>query len=685
MGGVPGHERGWPVELLFGEIDHETISKTRPMMKDGDSRLGRGLRAEPDWDLVLKRNSIERMKREKFPPVVRGELPTLIATGYEAISEEDIVRLNWWGLGHDKPKVGTFMVRIKVPGGMAAPEQLRAIGRVANQFGRNYAELTTRQGVQLHWVRLHELPEVLSLIESAGLTTAGGEGDTVRNITCCPVAGIDPAELFDVQPTLHAAAHLFYGNGDYSNLPRKHKYTISACPAQCNAPEIHDVALVGVLRAGRRGFAVRVGGGLSNTPRFSRDLGVFVPEAEAVEVLRAVTDVWQSDRRYRVSRARARIKFMVDDYGPEEFRSKLEGRLGHRLPGGAAPEANGVVDHLGVHPQRQAGRVYLGVPVPAGQLSGTQLESLAGLLGALGADARFTRQQNLVVGNVPQEAVGELTAGLAAMGLPADTGLGYGRSVACTSHQFCNYSVAETKQKLREVLAHLERRFGSETVAGLSMHMDGCPHACAQHWIGEIGLQGTTAPAPDGPGRLQAYDLTVGGGLGRRAGIGRTLLRRIPAAELEGVLERLVKAWLRERALPANGGQLSFAAFCAAADLDEVAAIAAGAGGHGLVSGTVGAARRSSARGVLIRVSGPLLEVTGGMDRLEVRATTVREALTAVTRQHPQFGERVVPGGQLDTAFTVFVGEEDARWLQGLDTTVAPGEEITILTAMSGG
>ena len=626
-------------------------------------------RPEPDWDLVWKRNSIERLKREKFPLDVRDELPELIARGYEAVSEEDIVRLNWWGLTHDKPKVGTFMVRIKVPGGLVPPARLRAVGRIARTYGRDEIELTTRQGVQLHWVRLDQLPEVLAEIEAAGLTTAGGEGDTVRNITGCPVAGIDPDERFDVRPVIEAAARFFYGNRDYSDLPRKHKYTITACPAQCSAPEIHDVALVGTVRDGRPGFGLRVGGGLSNTPRLARDLGVFVPIDDAIPVLRAVTDAWRTDLRYRVSRAKARIKFMVDDLGPEGMRARVEERLGRRLEDGQAPPPEGEPEHLGLRRQRQERLVYLGVPVPAGRVSGTQLEGLADLIEPMGADVRLTRQQNLIVGNVPEDRLPELRDGLARLGLDPDVGDAYARSVACTSHRFCNYSVAETKEKLVEVLAHLQARFGAERVAGLRIHMDGCPHACAQHWIGEIGLQGTTAPSRDGSRRVEAYDLTLGGGLGTRAGIGRSILRRIPAGELEGVLERLIEAWI------AQGQDVSFGAFCDARTDEELARIAAGAP----------PAVEEAASGPVVRIPGVLLPLTDGADRIEVPAATVGEALAEVARRHPRFGEAVLVGGGVAEAYLVVVNEEDVRGLDGLATRVGPGDEITVLVAMAGG
>ena len=496
------------------------------------ARSRRADRPAPDWDLVLRRNYIERLKQERPPMHIRDGLPELIERGYEDISEEEMVRFHWWGLAHDKPKTGTFMVRVKVAGGLMLPAQLKALGRISRQYGRGEAELTTRQGIQLHWVRMSMLPEVLDAIEAAGLTTCGAEGDTVRNITGCPVAGLSAEEPFDVMPVIKEAAAFFWGNPDFSNLPRKHKYTISACPTQCNAPEIHDVALVGTVLDGEPGFALRVGGGMSNTPRISRDVGVFVSRGEAVEVLQAVTNAWQQDLRYRVSRAKARIKFMMDDYGPEGVRAKIEEQLGRALRDGAAPEPTADADHMGVRAQRQPGLSTVGVPVSAGRVTGGMLEDLGELLADLGADARFTRQQNIILGNVPTERVGEVTARLAELGLPTGKGGAYARSIACTSHRFCNYSVAETKGKLDDILGHLTTCFGAGRISDLAIHLDGCPHACAQHWVGEIGMQGTTAALAGTEERIEAYDLTVGGGLGRRTAIGRRLLRRIPANQV---------------------------------------------------------------------------------------------------------------------------------------------------------
>ncbi|HET8605453.1 MAG TPA: nitrite/sulfite reductase [Gaiellaceae bacterium] len=516
----------------------------------------------------MKRNPVERIKREKAPLGIREELPALIAAGYEAVAEEDVVRLQWWGLYHDKPKVGTFMLRVKLPAGQLTPAKLRAIGEVSERFGGGEGELSTRQCVQLHNLRLAELPAVFAHLDAAGITTAGGCGDTVRNITGCPVQGLDAAELFDATPVVDAVAAHFYGNPEFANLPRKHKYTIAACPDRCNAPEINDVALVGVVHEGREGFAVRVGGGLSSVPRIGRELGVFVPKEEALELLAAITGVWSDDLRYRVSRVKARLKFMVDDLGADGVRERVEARLGRRLEGFRLPPAQGQPhDHLGVHPQKQPGLVYLGVPVKLGLISGAQMVAVAELAERLGGDVRVTRLQNFVLANVPEERLGEATAGLAAIGFPLDANAVHGRSIACTGEPHCNFSVAETKSRLGRLLASLEERFGAQ-VAPLRLNLDGCPHACAQHWVGDLGFQGTTA-RDDAGARRQAYDVFVRGGLGPDAAIGRPLFRRVPSEELDGAVAGLVAGWLAGR-----GEGESFTAFTRRLSDDELGALA---------------------------------------------------------------------------------------------------------------
>ena len=524
-------------------------------------------RPEATWELVLKRNPVERIKREKAPLSIRDELPALIAAGYEQVAEEDVVRLQWWGLYHDKPKVGRFMLRIKLPSGHLTPAQLRAIGEASNRFGRGDGELSTRQCVQLHWLELATLPDLLAHLEAAGLSTAGGCGDTVRNITGCPVQGLDPDELFDCSDVVEEAAQFFYGNPDYCDLPRKHKYTVAACADRCNAPEINCVALVGVLRDGEEGFAVKVGGGLSSVPRIARDLGVFVPKDMAIDVLRAVTDSWQEDLRYRVSRVKARLKFMVDDIGPEGVRERVETRLGHELDDFTLPPASEPKDHLGVNPQKQPGLVYLGVPVHLGLVSGDQMIAVADLAESVGGDVRITRQQNFILANVPEREVERAVADLAGIGFPLGLNPVRGRSIGCTGEPHCNFSVTETKGRLGELIEHLEARFGRE-VAPLRLHLDGCPHSCAQHWVGDLGFQGTTARDAEGK-RRPAYDIFVRGGLGPDAAIGRPLFRRVLTEELDAAVEGLVRGWL--------GGRLdgeSFTAFTRRLTDDELGALA---------------------------------------------------------------------------------------------------------------
>jgi sulfite reductase beta subunit-like hemoprotein len=503
-------------------------------------------RAQPTWELVLKRNSVERLKQEKSPLGILGELPALVAAGYERVPEEDIVRLKWWGLYHDKPKVGTFMLRIKLPGGRLRPGQLRAIGDISQRFGRGEGELTTRQNVQLHWLELASLPEVFERLQAAGLTSVGACGDTVRNITGCPLAGLAADELFDAGPVLEEAARFFYGHPVYSDLPRKHKITIAACADRCSAPEINCIALVGALNGGREGFAVLVGGGLSSVPRLARELGVFVPKEEALAVLRAILDAWREDLRYRLSRVKARLKFMVDDYGPEGIRAEVERRLGRRLedfrlpPLGQEPR-----DHMGIRRQRQAGLVSVGVPVHLGLVSGEQMLAVADLAEDLGGEIRVTRQQNLVLTDVPEERAEGAAAELARIGLPLDVNPIRAASIACTGEPHCNFSVTETKSRLGELIERLEERFGAQ-VAGLRLHLDGCPHACAQHWVSDLGFQGTTLRDSDGR-RRQAYDVFLRGALGPRAAIGRPLFRRVASEELDEVVLGLVAGWLERR------------------------------------------------------------------------------------------------------------------------------------------
>ena len=522
----------------------------------------------PSRELVLKRNSMERLKLEKPPLGIIGELPHLIATGYTDIPEEDIVRLKWWGLYHDKPKIGTFMLRIKLPAGRVTPAQLRAIGELSNEHGRGEGELSTRQTIQLHYLDLPSLPHVFDRMAEVGLTSAGACGDAVRNVTGCPVAGLADDELFDVTPVIDEVTSFFYGNPDYSNLPRKHKISISACAHRCNAPEINCIALVGAIHEGEEGFGLLVGGGLSSVPRLARELGVFVRKEEALPVLRALLNAWQEDLRYRISRVKARIKFMVDDYGAEGMRDEVERRLGYALPDFALPpHAVTHADHLGVQAQKQDGLATVGIPVHVGLITGAGLIALAQLADELGGDVRVTRQQNLVVTGVPLTALDETRAAIRAAGFDLDSNPVRGASIACTGEPHCNFSVTETKTRLDSLIQSLEAKFG-EQIADLRLHLDGCPHACAQHWVGDLGFQGTTVRDESGQ-RRQAFEIYVRGALGAEAAIGRPLFRRVPSEDLDDVVAGLVGGWLERRT--ANE---AFPAFATRSSDEELAAFA---------------------------------------------------------------------------------------------------------------
>ena len=651
------------------------MSATTPPTRQRRSR--RSSRENPTQELVYKRNSIERLKAEKFPLDIVDELPQLIALGYEAVPEEDIVRLNWWGLTHDKPKLGTFMVRIKVAGGQLTASQLRGVGHISKAWGENYGELTTRQGLQLHHVRLDELPAVLEAVEATGLTTVGGEGDTVRNITGCPVAGIQEGEAFDVRPVIAEVAEFFWGNRDYSNLPRKHKYGISACPGQCDAPEIQDVALFAVNNDGREGFAIKVGGGLSNLPRLSRDIGVFVPKEQTVEVLRAITDAWQYDLRYRVSRAKARIKFMMDDYGPDGVREKIEERLGRTLERFDAPAPRFEADHLGVQHQAQPGYVFAGFSVPMGWLTGTQMIAIADLVDETDTDIRLTRQQDVIIGNIPVHKLGVITEGMRAIGLPIGRNKVFGNSIACTSHRFCNYSVAETKGKLQELLEEYDERYG-DAIEDLKIFMDGCPHACAHHWVGDIGLQGTTTKLPDGQ-RVEAYDIALRGGLGPDAAIGTPLLRRVPTDELNTTLDNLIAPWVAERARRnGDAAAYNFRRFLDEHTDDQLRALALGE--------KPPEPDETTATLPFVRVPGTLLHLSDGADEIPVDASTVREALALVGQEYPKLiAELLLSPDKVNPVLNLYIGEDDIRSLGGLDAPLEPGDELLILPALAGG
>jgi ferredoxin-nitrite reductase len=529
--------------------------------------------------MVLKRNSVERLKHDLFPTELTNQWNRLVETSYEKLPEEDIVRLQWFGMYHDKPKIGTFMMRVKIPSGILSAQGLRTIGEISNEYGRDQGELTTRQNIQLHYITLEAAPKIFDKLKFAGLTTMGGCGDVVRNITGCPVAGVDRDELFDVTDAIRETAGFFYGNPEYSDLPRKHKITISACQHQCNAPEINCIALIAMVRDGRQGFAVRVGGGQSSTPRLSRHLGVFITRDQVMPTLRAIIDCWKGTTEYRISRVKARLKFMIDDYGVDEFRRLVEARLGYQLePLDAMPIPQTESDHTGVHEQKTAGMYYVGFPVYLGLMSGAQMRDIAALAAAYGGDIRLTRRQNFILTSIPKDRLDEVIARAGEIGFPLDANALYASSIGCIGDPHCNYAVTPTKTKLATIIERLVADFG-DRVGALKLNLDGCPHACAQHWTGDIGLQGTTGRGPNGE-PLEAFDIILRGGLGADAAIGKPLLRRVPSALVEDYVSRLFAGYLAHRT-----DNESFSRFCVRTPDAELVAIARGDSGASIAAG----------------------------------------------------------------------------------------------------
>ena len=334
-------------------------------------------------------------------------------------------------------------------------------------------------------------------------------------------------ELFDPTPVLEEAAALFYGNPDYSDLPRKHKIAITACADSCAAPEINCVGLVGALRDGEEGFGVLVGGGLSSVPRIARELGIWVPKDDAVTVLAAILDVWREDLRYRVSRVKARLKFMVDDLGPEGVRERVERGSAARFDDFQLPPAPPPGNHLGVHEQRR--RPLLRRRARAPRAGHRRPDDRARRARRVGSEVRITRQQNLVAHERRRRA--RASSGARRDRAAARRRPLRGDAIACTGEPHCNFSVTETKTRM-DGLVGCSRTGSATTIDGLRLHLDGCPHACAQHWVGDLGFQGTTVRDAEGR-RRQAYDVYLRGSLDRPAAIARPVFRRVPTEELD--------------------------------------------------------------------------------------------------------------------------------------------------------
>ncbi len=560
------------------------------------ARAARPARPEGQWALgeTAPLNPNEEWKSREGGLAVRDRIVSTYAReGFSSIPGEDLRgRMRWWGLytqrkpGIDGGRTATlepeelddeyFMLRVRIDGGAVTVAQLRALADISQRFARGTADITDRQNIQYHWIRIEDMPEIWSLLGAARLVTTEACGDTPRVVLGSPVAGIAADEIIDGTPAIKAIVKQWVGDESLANLPRKFKTAISGSPHQDVAHEIHDVAFVGVEHPQHGpGFDVWVGGGLSTNPMLGQRLGAWVPLEEVPEVWHGIVSIFR-DYGYRRLRTRARLKFLVADWGPEKFRSVLEDDYLQRpLVSGPAPELPaGRHDHVGVHRQRN-GRFYVGATPVVGRISGAVLSGLASAMERAGSNRlRFTPQQKLVVLDVAARRVADLLDDLDDLGLTARPSVFRRGTMACTGIEFCKLAITATKSTGASLVAELEERLADVpelfTLDGpsLSININGCPNSCARAQIADIGLKGIQVPDPSDPNgpTVEGFQIHLGGGLGVHAGFGRKLRGlKTTSAELPDYVERIVRRWLKER----SDGE-TFAAWVLRADDEAI-------------------------------------------------------------------------------------------------------------------
>ena len=489
-------------------------------------------------------NKVEQLKKEKDGLDVWNDVLRYAKTGFSSIDEGDFVRMRWYGIYQQRPNEGHFMMRIKLPGGQATSAQLRVLAELTDRYARGIADVTTRQTFQWHWLTIADFPPIVEALASVGITSAGACGDIARNVVSCPVAGFHKDEVLDVRPEIAAIHAHMAGNREFSNLPRKFKLSVSADPEQCCQPEIHDFSLVGVRdpQTGEPGYGLRVGGGLSTQPHFGTWLDTFFTPDQAVDACRAVTGIFR-DHGYREKRTHARLKYLVADWGAERFKDEMVKYLGYTPRPGAPDDApeNVYRDHIGVHPQKQAGMNWIGLTVLTGRVTGAQLKALAEITETWGGgEIRCSHMQNMLLPNVPDANVENCLAALKEAGFRWEGHSVRRGAIACTGTEFCNLAITETKGRMIQIVTHLENRVQFDR--NLRINMNGCPNGCAQHAIGDIGLQGCKVRQPDGS-QTEAYDIHLGGATGKNRSFTHAIHRKVPAENVQYALENLLNAF----------------------------------------------------------------------------------------------------------------------------------------------
>ena len=515
-------------------------------------------------------NPNEQNKKDDDGLNVRARIENIYSIrGFDSIDAGDLRgRMRWWGLytqrrpGIDGGKTAVlepeelddryFMLRVRIDGGRLTLAQLRAIAHVSTAYGRNTADITDRQNIQLHWIRIEDVPAIWRALESVGLSTAEACGDTPRVILGSPVAGVAKDEVLDATPAIEELKAKYIGNPEFSNLPRKFKSAVSGL--QDVVHEINDISFVGVLHPEHGpGFDLWVGGGLSTNPQFAKRLGAFVRLEEVGEVWAGVCGIFR-DYGYRRLRTRARLKYLMADWGPERFREVLETEYLHRaLTDGPPPQyvAPQDRDHIGVHEQRD-GNFYVGFAPRVGRVDGATLSAVADLAEAAGSDqVRTTTDQKMLILDVPRDRVDALVAGLADLDLPVGPSVFRRHTMACTGIEFCKLAIVETKALASRTIDELEKRL-PDFAHPITINVNGCPNSCARVQTADIGLKGQLVRNAQGE-QVEGFQVHLGGHLGSDLGddgaFGRKLRgHKVAAAELPDYVERVLRGYEAGRA-----------------------------------------------------------------------------------------------------------------------------------------
>jgi ferredoxin-nitrite reductase len=503
-------------------------------------------------------NKVEKIKLERHPLEVRQAIIETYSKDLAAMDEVpgEVERLKWVGIYPQKQGGDAFMMRIKVPGGVLKPGQARVLGKIATDFargpipnphfGNNFLDLTTRQDVQMHWIKMRDVPEIWRRLEEVGVTTVQACGDSARNVLCCPVSGLGREEAIDAYPVAQAISNYFTGNREYANLPRKFKMSVTGCLEDCAQAEINDIGMLPArLEDGTLGFNLRVGGGLSDGPRMASDIDVFVRPEDAVEITRGIAQVF-GELGNRENRWTARMRYLVQELGPEDFREELEKRVSIPLiPAGGDLTKRYRGDHVGVHSQKEDGLFYVGLNVPVGRMSGEQFEEAGKLAEKYGSEVRLATDQNLIITGVREEQLDYLLAEPLLKRYSPNPGAFERGVVACTGNEFCRFAIVETKIRALEWAREMDQRVGDLGQEAIRMHFSGCSASCAQPQIGDIGFRGETAKKGDAI--VEGVDIGLGGSLGRDAAFIDWVEGARPADEVPEALLRVFERFKEER------------------------------------------------------------------------------------------------------------------------------------------